>query len=68
MTPRNCRPVHLPDPVPVPEPEPEPAAGCDVCAALAQQRAVARAVGDMTTVIDRNVEIRRHPHAKAVRT
>ncbi|MFI1199307.1 hypothetical protein ACH4VR_07560 [Streptomyces sp. NPDC020883] len=59
--PRNCRPVHLPDPFPVPEPA--PVTGCDVCAALAEQRAVARSAGDKAAVIDRNVEMRRHPHA-----
>ncbi|KPC63973.1 hypothetical protein ADL29_13000 [Streptomyces chattanoogensis] len=63
--PRNCRPVHLPDRVPVPESE--PVAGCDVCAALVRQREAARAVGDKSTLIDRNIELRRHPHAKAVR-
>ncbi|MEU9122994.1 hypothetical protein AB0C96_24545 [Streptomyces sp. NPDC048506] len=50
------------DPVPVPEPDPVP--GCDVCTALARQRAAARAVGDQTTAIDCNIEIRRHPHPK----
>ncbi|MEU9125824.1 hypothetical protein AB0C96_39465 [Streptomyces sp. NPDC048506] len=60
--PRNCRPVHLMDPVPVPEPE--PVADCDVCAARAGQRAAARALGDQTTAIDCNIEIRRHPHPK----
>ncbi|MGW7578260.1 hypothetical protein [Streptomyces sp. NPDC054765] len=58
--PRNCRTVHLMDPLPVPEPE--PVAGCDVCTALAGQRAAADAIGDKTTVIDCNVEMRRHPH------
>ncbi|UKY50338.1 hypothetical protein [Streptomyces inhibens] len=62
---RNCRTVHPKDPFPVPEPE--PVAGCDVCQALAGQRAGARAVGDKSKVIDCNVEIRRHPHTKAVR-
>lgn len=57
-------PVHLPDPVPVPE----PVAGCDVCAALARQREAARSAGDKTRAIDCNIAIRRHPHAKAVRT
>nr|WP_234025074.1 hypothetical protein [Streptomyces sp. SID8354] len=68
--PRRCRTVHLKDPVPVkdpvPAPEPEPVAGCDVCAALAGQRARAHAVGNRSMVTDCNVEIRRHPHAKAV--
>ncbi|AJT64871.1 hypothetical protein T261_3201 [Streptomyces lydicus] len=60
--PRICRPVHLKDPVPVPEPE--PVAGCDVCTALAGQRAAARAVRDLTKVIDCNIEMRSHPHPK----
>ncbi|WEB42840.1 hypothetical protein MOV08_28705 [Streptomyces yunnanensis] len=60
--PRMCRPVHLPDPKPVPEPE--PVTGCDVCGALVQQRAQARAVGDRSKVIDCNVELRRHPHRR----
>ena len=59
--PRNCRPVHLPDPVPVPEPT--PVDGCDVCAALARQRAAAHAKGDKAKVIDCNIEMHRHPHA-----
>ncbi|AJC56320.1 hypothetical protein GZL_03734 [Streptomyces sp. 769] len=49
-------------------PEPAPVAGCDVCAALAEQRAAAHAIGDKSTVIDRNIEIRRHPHAEVART
>ncbi|MEV0370500.1 hypothetical protein AB0I10_11820 [Streptomyces sp. NPDC050636] len=65
--PRSCRPVQLKDPVRVPEPEPEPVAGCDVCLALAGQRAGARAVGDLSKVIDCNIEIGCHPHAKVVR-
>ncbi|WP_039633328.1 hypothetical protein [Streptomyces sp. 769] len=64
--PRNCRPVHLGEPVSAPEPA--PVAGCDVCAALAEQRAAAHAIGDKSTVIDRNIEIRRHPHAEVART
>ncbi|MGW2629421.1 hypothetical protein ACWC2K_08840 [Streptomyces chattanoogensis] len=48
-------------------PEPEPVAGCDVCAALAGQRAGARAIGDKTTVIDCNIEMRNHPHPKGAR-
>ncbi|MFF4601912.1 hypothetical protein ACFY12_04015 [Streptomyces sp. NPDC001339] len=58
--PRNCRPVHLGEPVSVPEPE--PVAGCDVCSALAGQRAAARAVGNLSIVIDCNIELRSHPH------
>ncbi|MGG7571888.1 hypothetical protein [Streptomyces sirii] len=47
---------------PLTEPDPQPVAGCDVCEALARQRAGAYAVGDRSAVTDRNVEIRRHPH------
>ncbi|TJZ55701.1 hypothetical protein FCH28_10295 [Streptomyces piniterrae] len=57
-----CRTVQLKDPVPVPEPDPVP--GCDVCAALAGQRAAAHGIGDMSTVIDCNIEMGRHPHPK----
>ncbi|MGW1374644.1 hypothetical protein ACWD6P_10280 [Streptomyces sp. NPDC002446] len=42
--------------------DPEPIAGCDVCGALAQQRAAAYAVGDRSKATDCNVEMRRHPH------
>jgi hypothetical protein len=63
--PRICRPVHLGEPVT--EPDPEPVAGCDVCGALAVQRAKAYVVGDRSKVTDCNVEIGRHPHPKAVR-
>jgi len=41
---------------------PLPAKGCDICGALAQQRAEARERGDMSRVTDCNVEMRRHPH------
>ncbi|MCK7622993.1 hypothetical protein MUU72_07755 [Streptomyces sp. RS10V-4] len=58
---RMSRPVHLPDPGV--RSEPGPAAGCDVCGALAAQRERARSVGDLSKVIDCNVEMRRHPHA-----
>ncbi|MFE7317358.1 hypothetical protein ACFU7T_30295 [Streptomyces sp. NPDC057555] len=58
-------PVHLPDPGVVREPR--PVAGCDVCAALARQRERARAAGNWSKVSDCNVEMRRHPHPKAVR-
>ncbi|MEV0371174.1 hypothetical protein AB0I10_15310 [Streptomyces sp. NPDC050636] len=64
--PLNCRPVHLKEPVSTPEPE--PVAGCDVCLALAGQRAGARAVGDLSKVIDCNIEIGSHPHTKAARS
>ncbi|WP_344961251.1 hypothetical protein [Streptomyces thioluteus] len=42
------------------DPEPEP--GCDVCLALARQRSDARRAGDLSRVVDCNVELRRHPH------
>lgn len=38
------------------------AAGCQVCAALARQRAEAAKAGDMSRVSDCNVEIRNHQH------
>lgn len=43
------------------EPEPEPAEGCAGCVELANVRDRARAGGDMTTVSDCNVFMRRHP-------
>ncbi|MER6047367.1 hypothetical protein ABT168_07850 [Streptomyces sp. NPDC001793] len=49
-------------------PEPAPVTGCDVCAALAEQRAVARSAGDKAAVIDRNVEMRRRPHARGAKS
>ncbi|MFD5198867.1 hypothetical protein ACFWM7_01600 [Streptomyces sp. NPDC058375] len=52
--------VHLSDPMSALEPVPNP--GCDVCTSLGQQREEARVMGNMTTVTDCNVEIRRHPH------
>lgn len=42
--------------------DPEPVTGCDICAALVQQRTQARANRNESTAIDCNVEIRRHPH------
>ncbi|WP_438487460.1 hypothetical protein [Streptomyces sp. S186] len=51
-------PVYLKEPLP----EPVPVAGCDVCGALAEQRAAAYAVGDWSKATDCNVEMRRHPH------
>ncbi|MFI6768332.1 hypothetical protein [Streptomyces sp. NPDC050355] len=47
---------------PLTGPDPRPVAGCDVCGALARQRAGAYAVGDRSAATDCNVEIRRHPH------
>ncbi|MET9291321.1 hypothetical protein [Streptomyces sp. NPDC003077] len=41
--------------------EPTPVEGCAGCAELAAVRDRARAVGDMTTVTDCNVFLRRHP-------
>ncbi|ARF56853.1 hypothetical protein [Streptomyces gilvosporeus] len=59
--PRTCRSVHLGEPAP----DPVPVAGCDVCAALAAQRARAYAAGDRSKATDCNVEMRRHSHPKA---
>ncbi|UNO38547.1 hypothetical protein [Streptomyces sp. MST-110588] len=41
--------------------EPTPVEGCAGCAELDKVRDRARAVGDMTTVSDCNVYMRRHP-------
>ncbi|MGW4629447.1 hypothetical protein [Streptomyces rubiginosohelvolus] len=41
--------------------DPEPVEGCAGCAELAAVRSRARAVGDMTTMSDCNVYLRRHP-------
>lgn len=41
--------------------EPTPVDGCADCAELADVRSRARTVGDMTTVTDCNVYLRRHP-------
>ncbi|MFC9032409.1 hypothetical protein [Streptomyces arboris] len=43
------------------EREPVPVEGCAGCSELAAVRSRARAVGDMTTVSDCNVYLRRHP-------
>nr|WP_018539248.1 hypothetical protein [Streptomyces sp. SID8354] len=59
---RMCRPVHLGEAAS--RPDPEPVAGCDVCGALARQRAGAYTIGDRSRATDCNVEIRRHPHVK----
>ncbi|MFF7018709.1 hypothetical protein [Streptomyces sp. CS065A] len=42
--------------------EPVPFFACDVCASLGRQREAARKLGDLSTVSDCNIEIRRHPH------
>ncbi|WP_249374631.1 hypothetical protein [Streptomyces sp. I05A-00742] len=47
---------------PVKGPAPEP--GCDVCEALARQRDAAGRAGDLSRVVDCNVELRRHPHGR----
>ncbi|MFI2672824.1 hypothetical protein ACWHAO_10775 [Streptomyces albidoflavus] len=43
------------------DPEPTPVDGCPYCAELTRVRSWARAGGDMTTVSDCNVFLRRHP-------
>ncbi|WP_435969514.1 hypothetical protein [Streptomyces sp. Qhu_M48] len=50
-------PVHLT----LPAPDPEPVEGCAGCVELAHVRDRARAGGDLTTVSDCNVFLRRHP-------
>ncbi|WP_406059292.1 hypothetical protein OG462_19690 [Streptomyces sp. NBC_01077] len=50
-------PVHLT----LPFPDPEPVEGCAGCVELANVRDRARAGGDLTTVSDCNVFLRRHP-------
>lgn len=52
-------PVHLS--LPSTTPDPEPVDGCAGCVELANVRARARVVGDLTTVTDCNVLLRRHP-------
>ncbi|MFI2619360.1 hypothetical protein [Streptomyces sp. NPDC018584] len=51
-------PVELPLRI---EPEPVPVEGCAGCTELANVRDRARTGGDMTTVSDCNVFLRRHP-------
>ncbi|MFE0771757.1 hypothetical protein [Streptomyces sp. NPDC058861] len=60
-TPRTypSAPVVLPDRTS--DPEPTPADGCAGCSELANARTRARQIGDMTTVSDCNVLMRRHP-------
>ncbi|MCX5122916.1 hypothetical protein ACFWBF_27675 [Streptomyces sp. NPDC060028] len=43
------------------EPDPDPVEGCAGCTELANVRDRAHMVGDMTTVTDCNVYMRRHP-------
>ncbi|WP_338673024.1 hypothetical protein V1460_08125 [Streptomyces sp. SCSIO 30461] len=43
------------------EPDPDPVEECAGCSELAAVRDRARAGGDMTTVTDCNVHLRRHP-------
>ncbi|MEU9997875.1 hypothetical protein [Streptomyces sp. NPDC050848] len=45
----------------LPSPDPEPVEGCAGCVELANVRDRARAGGDLTTVSDCNVFLRRHP-------
>ncbi|MDX3214582.1 hypothetical protein PV318_03350 [Streptomyces sp. ME02-6991-2B] len=52
-------PVHLTEPT-FP---PRPVDGCDVCGALAKQRAAATAAGDYSRATDCSVEMRKHRHA-----
>ncbi|MGW7636358.1 hypothetical protein [Streptomyces decoyicus] len=54
-------PVHLSPPLD----RPAPATECDVCAALAEQRAEAERKGNFSAVVDCNVELRNHPHRRA---
>ncbi|RDG33485.1 hypothetical protein [Streptomyces corynorhini] len=53
-------PLELPLPAST-EPDPAPVEGCPGCVELAKVRDRARGVGDMTTVTDCNVHMRRHP-------
>lgn len=56
-------PVHLTEPTP----PPAPVGGCDVCGALAKQRAAATAAGDYSRATDCSVEMRRHRHTGGTR-
>ncbi|MFE9060200.1 hypothetical protein [Streptomyces violaceusniger] len=58
LTRNRTMPIDLP---PHLEREPTPVEGCAGCAELANVRLRARAVGDMTTVTDCNVLMKRHP-------
>uniref|UniRef100_A0AAU2VZ43 Uncharacterized protein n=1 Tax=Streptomyces sp. NBC_00008 TaxID=2903610 RepID=A0AAU2VZ43_9ACTN len=53
-------PVFLTDPLRSVEPIPN--FGCAICAALGRQRDEARTIGDVSTITDCSVEMRRHPH------
>ncbi|GCD42082.1 hypothetical protein [Streptomyces paromomycinus] len=57
-TPYPTAPIILPLPL---ERAPAPVEGCAGCTELASVRDRARAVGDLTTVTDCNVYLRRHP-------
>lgn len=50
-------PISLPDPTRPPKPAP----GCDVCAALDEQRDQAEKAGDVKRATMYEVEMRRHP-------
>lgn len=54
------------DPFPVPDPDPADP-NCDVCGALVAQRTECYRHGDLSGVVDCNVEIRQHPHAEVSR-
>ncbi|MFF5566064.1 hypothetical protein ACFY7Z_05805 [Streptomyces sp. NPDC012623] len=56
----QTEPLELPLPS-HPQADPAPVEGCAGCVELANVRARARVVGDMTTVSDCNVFLRRHP-------
>ncbi|MFI9629767.1 hypothetical protein [Streptomyces sp. NPDC052042] len=47
--------------------DPAPVGGCDVCAALADQRATARQIDDSSRATDCNIEMRQHPHRRGKR-
>jgi hypothetical protein len=53
-------PVTLPDPTRPPQPTP----GCDVCAALDQQRAQAEEAGDVRLATTLEMEMRQHHAAR----
>ncbi|KOT86752.1 hypothetical protein ADK86_38210 [Streptomyces sp. NRRL F-5755] len=54
----STAPIVLPLPL---EADPAPVDGCAGCAELVNVRERARAVGDLTTVTDCNIHLRRHP-------